>query len=1578
MMLLTLFGVARAQSELTVYEGTATQNVVPAYLFYFDDFTRIQHVIPADSLNAMTGGTINSLKYYTTSQNVPYTAVSSARVYLMEVDDTTMTGLESVENGEVVFEGYFDIVSEGEGGSLTIDFDTPFIYSGGNLLVGIDNTEDVGYKSIYFYGQTTDYISGWGGSSSTSLESVTGTGRSFIPQTTFTYTSGSGPVCDRPSALTVGSVDAHSASLTWEGGSGLYKVEYKKASDEDWTVALNNTTALTTTLTGLTQNTSYNVRVQSICSGDVSGYRTASFTTEIACPTPTDLSVAIVPGDGTKATFSWTETGSATQWQLCLNDDETNLITMTTNPFTYSHFTPEQTYSAKVRAYCDAVDQSSWSNTVTFTPTDAYLLTVNDGTNTNGYVPVYGYWADKYSKSQFIIPAEDLAAMAYGTINQLTFYSSNDAVSWGAAEFEVYVKEVGYTTFEAVEDWSTMELVKSAGSLSVSGNTMEVTLDNPYQYYGDNLMIGVLQTTSGTYSSVNWYGVTTEENTAIGGYETSKALSYQKFLPKTTFAFTPGEAPACPKPMGLVVNYTEGNTAVVSWNSTATAWNMKLNGTAVSGTITNPYTLTNLELGTEYSVEVQANCGGGELSEWAGPVTFTTDACMPEDKIMVNYELADSYGDGWNGNYILVVDENCSIVEALTISSGSSASGTIGICGSYAQFLWYMGSYPGEASWTFTDMDGNVLFEGTGSTSMATYDVLYTIDNNPLAAPSGIDVAEIGPHSAKLSWTENGTATAWQIMLGEDEDNIIEANSNPFVITGLNPETEYFAQVRSKSTAGTSMWTCVGVSFTTTEACPAPSNLTATGITYQSAHLSWTGFGESYDLRYMALDGSKGEVNNNSNRDSWYYYDNGTLSSSIGTGGSDVYWGIMLPAGMTNNTTLTKVSFYSAEGYDETITLSVYAGGTDAPSTLLYTEDIEPEAAEAFQEVTLATPVSYDCLSNLWIVLKQYGEYPAMGCTGPTDPNGRWISLDGEEWMDIADAGYDYTWLLRAYCEGEVVLPWINVTGINASEYDLTGLEAETLYNVQVRSNCGDDGTSDWASAQFTTGSMCDTPNELTVTDLAATSATLNWTSGLNNFNVKYREVPHGELYNSTDFDDSTMDGWTTIDADGDGYTWVLGSECGGIYLVEGGSLAGQGHNSSADLVVSGSYTNVTQAALTPDNYLVSPQVTLGGVISFWACGQDASYPAEHFGVAVSTTVNDDNTAFTTIQEWTMTAKGASGTTRSGNRATGNWYQFTADLSEYSGQGYVAIRHFDCTDQFMLDVDDILIEGQLPVIEWNTVTTTESTLAITGLTPETEYEWQVQGVNTSCTGGTTDWSDVVTFTTPEQTTITQTFDLNAGVNWVSFVVETDMTTLRTALVDALPGTEIMIKGPIQSCTYKNNRWSGQLKTLDLSNMYLIKVVNSAEITLEGMPIDAAALPVAINSGTNWIAYPLLQSMSVQNIFSGFAVNNDMVKGPVNSATYKNGRWSGQLKSLEPSKGYLYKSAATESRVFTFPTSAKKATPKASTKPINSFVPASAMKMNTSKTSKVNIFKSSKAKTTDLVSPNIKKVIKSIK
>jgi hypothetical protein len=97
-----------------------------------------------------------------------------------------------------------------------------------------------------------------------------------------------------------------------------------------------------------------------------------------------------------------------------------------------------------------------------------------------------------------------------------------------------------------------------------------------------------------------------------------------------------------------------------------------------------------------------------------------------------------------------------------------------------------------------------------------------------------------------------------------------------------------------------------------------------------------------------------------------------------------------------------------------------------------------------------------------------------------------------------------------------------------------------------------------------------------------------------------------------------------------------------------------------------------------------------GSTFSFWACAQDASYPADHFGVAISDNGTSD---WTMVNEWTMTAKGngAMSYGRDGNnRAQGNWYSFSVDLSDYEGMtGYVAIRHFNCTNEFLLDVDDI-------------------------------------------------------------------------------------------------------------------------------------------------------------------------------------------------------------------------------------------------------------------------------------------------
>lgn len=163
---------------------------------------------------------------------------------------------------------------------------------------------------------------------------------------------------------------------------------------------------------------------------------------------------------------------------------------------------------------------------------------------------------------------------------------------------------------------------------------------------------------------------------------------------------------------------------------------------------------------------------------------------------------------------------------------------------------------------------------------------------------------------------------------------------------------------------------------------------------------------------------------------------------------------------------------------------------------------------------------------------------------------------------------------------------------------------------------------------------------------------------------------PEGKTYT---FDDGTLEGWSSIDADGDGYGWnnTLESQLGA-------------HNGSEGAVFSQSYDN-SVGPLTPDNYLVSPKVKLGSTFSFFAVAQDADYPEEHFGVFVSTK-SKSVADFEKVEEWTLSASRM----KAPSKVQGRWYQYIVDLSKYQGEeGYVAIRHFDCTDNFYMLVDDI-------------------------------------------------------------------------------------------------------------------------------------------------------------------------------------------------------------------------------------------------------------------------------------------------
>ena len=370
---------------------------------------------------------------------------------------------------------------------------------------------------------------------------------------------------------------------------------------------------------------------------------------------------------------------------------------------------------------------------------------------TNDVVPVYGYWADNYSRSQFIIGEADLEEMIGGELNAMTFYASQESVNWGAAKFDVYVSEVEGSTISTLKAWDTLEKVYS-GSLSVVNNEMKVTFNEPYPYEGGNLLIGFNQTVSGSYSKSSWYGQTVS-GASVGGYGTT--ISQQNFVPDVVFDFTPGTGIHVKKPKNLAVNYNGGDEATVTWTSDAPAFDIEVNGT-ITEDVSNPCTLTGLEYATTYYIMVRAK-NGVIISDWTEPVSFTTD--LAADMCQIRLELTDLFGDGWGGAAIKVVDvltgsELGTFTNTSEAGKGEAQVYTLSVPdGRDIEFQWTKGSYDHECVYAVYDVNGNEIFSGKGRLKTP---VTYHVNCSAPAAP--IVLAEGSDNTAlieSLDGTEN-------------------------------------------------------------------------------------------------------------------------------------------------------------------------------------------------------------------------------------------------------------------------------------------------------------------------------------------------------------------------------------------------------------------------------------------------------------------------------------------------------------------------------------------------------------------------------------------------------------------------------------------------------------------------------------------------------------------------------------------------------------------------------------------------------------------------------------------------------
>ncbi|WP_277633248.1 fibronectin type III domain-containing protein, partial [Avrilella dinanensis] len=236
--------------------------------------------------------------------------------------------------------------------------------------------------------------------------------------------------------------------------------------------------------------------------------------------------------------------------------------------------------------------------------------------------------------------------------------------------------------------------------------------------------------------------------------------------------------------------------------------------------------------------------------------------CDEANQCTYTFVMTDQYGDGWNGG-TMTVFQNEEEVETFGLTSGETGTIEIALCdGEPFSLYWNAGgSFSNEVGITILDAFGEEIYSKPPDTGSPDSE-LYTgvVDCTAPSCPKPINVeAEVTVDSATISWTEQGDATEWEVIVvpagsGEpsgDEDDIILTTDNPYTFEDLDSATSYEFYVRAICDATTddiSGWrSFVFMTVIANDECDAATevpvntdatcDLTASG-TFQGATLS--------------------------------------------------------------------------------------------------------------------------------------------------------------------------------------------------------------------------------------------------------------------------------------------------------------------------------------------------------------------------------------------------------------------------------------------------------------------------------------------------------------------------------------------------------------------------------------------------------------------------------------------------------------------------------------------------------------------------------------------------------------------
>ena len=258
-------------------------------------------------------------------------------------------------------------------------------------------------------------------------------------------------------------------------------------------------------------------------------------------------------------------------------------------------------------------------------------LTVADGTVTNEYIPIYGWYLDSECQNQIIYPESMLEDMIGGSISSITFYMETVPTNLWTHTFQFSLGTTTLSDFSAGNFVTGLTNVYS-GTISVASQ-FTVTFTTPFNYEGGNLVLEVTNFEGG-YSRGYFYGVETDVPASRYSYVSySTTANNKNFIPKTTFTYTGGAT--CKVPGATQISGLNTNVATLTWSprGTETAWDIYFTSDATDipdETTVPTYTATDtfynfngLTSSTSYYAYVRANCGSGDYSSWKS-VPFRT------------------------------------------------------------------------------------------------------------------------------------------------------------------------------------------------------------------------------------------------------------------------------------------------------------------------------------------------------------------------------------------------------------------------------------------------------------------------------------------------------------------------------------------------------------------------------------------------------------------------------------------------------------------------------------------------------------------------------------------------------------------------------------------------------------------------------------------------------------------------------------------------------------------------------------------------------------------------------------------